>query len=78
LIDVMRNNRTNTSVAAYSLRARAGAPVSYPLAWEDLTPGLKPSAFTVASVLERARRGPDAWADYWTTKQLIGGGDAKR
>jgi bifunctional non-homologous end joining protein LigD len=78
LIDVMRNNRTNTSVSAYSLRARTGAPVSYPIAWDDVGVGLKPSAFTVTSVPERARRDPDAWRDYWTAKQQIGGGDAKR
>ena len=71
LIDVLRNNRTNTSVSAYSLRARPGAPVSFPIAWDELGPRLDPRAFTFASVRARARHQPDAWAEYWRTRQRL-------
>jgi len=71
LIDVLRNNRTNTSVAAYSLRARAGAPVSLPLAWDDLDPGLDPRSFNARSVAPPAPSKKDPWRDYATTRQRL-------
>jgi bifunctional non-homologous end joining protein LigD len=72
LIDYLRNNRTNTSVAAYSTRAKPGAPVSMPLRWKDLTPALDPRRFTVLTVEARLRTRQDPWADYWRTRQRLG------
>jgi len=71
LIDVLRNNRTNTSVAAYSLRARAGAPVSLPLAWSDLVPSLDPSTFNARSFLGASRREKDPWHGYAKIRQRL-------
>jgi len=72
LIDYLRNNRTNTSVAAFSTRARPCAAVSMPITWEELTPKLKPSGLTVQTVPRRlARLKTDPWADYWTCRQRV-------
>ena len=71
LIDVLRNNRTNTSVAAFSLRARPGAPVSMPIAWDDLGPGLNPAASTLQTARNQAQQAADAWSDYWTARQRL-------
>jgi bifunctional non-homologous end joining protein LigD len=50
-----------TVVAAYSPRARAGVPVSFPLAWDDLA-AASPAQFTIATVPELLGD-----ADPWTT-----------
>jgi bifunctional non-homologous end joining protein LigD len=75
LIDYLRNNRTNTSIAAYSTRARPNAPVSVPLAWSELTASRTPERFTMITVPARlARLRADPWNAYWTTRQTLPGG----
>jgi bifunctional non-homologous end joining protein LigD len=70
LIDYLRNNRTNTSVCAFSPRARPGAVVSMPLDWKDLRRG--PERWTLLSVPDRLRRlQADPWAGYWKASQRI-------
>jgi bifunctional non-homologous end joining protein LigD len=70
LIDYMRNNRTNTSISAYSSRARPGAHVSTPIDWSELdTPPDQWTLSTVPRRLHRLRKDP--WAAYWTTRQQI-------
>ncbi|HRO11882.1 non-homologous end-joining DNA ligase [Amaricoccus sp.] len=64
LVDYLRNGRNNTAIVAYGARARAGAPVSMPLAWEELGPDIGPAHFTVANAPERIAGTPDPWADF--------------
>ncbi len=65
LVDYLRNGRGNTAVAPYSTRARAGAPVSMPLAWEELSEEIGPAYFTVLNTPARlAAQDSDPWADF--------------
>ena len=52
-IDYLRNAEGATTVAAYSVRARPGAPVSTPLHWDELGGRMKPAQFNAQSVPRR-------------------------
>jgi bifunctional non-homologous end joining protein LigD len=71
LIDYLRNQRGMTAVAAYSTRARPGASVSMPLAWEELTPELGPAYFTTRNTPTRLSSSPEPWADFRTAAAPI-------
>jgi bifunctional non-homologous end joining protein LigD len=64
LIDYLRNQRGMTAVSAYSTRARPGAAVSMPLAWEELSPEIGPAYFTTRNAPARLASVADPWADF--------------
>ena len=71
-VDYLRNAEGATAVAAYSLRARAGLPVSMPIAWTDLAQDVRAGHFNIdntAAVV--ARRRVDPWADYERSRQTL-------
>lgn len=63
-IDYLRNTRGATSIASYSLRARAGAPVALPITWSELARLKQADAFNIKTLPRKlARRKQDPWAD---------------
>ncbi len=62
LADHRQNGWGKTIASVYSVRPKPGAPVSTPLRWDELRPGLKPRDFTMDVVLERVRGHGDLFA----------------
>ncbi len=62
---VAHNNRTNTSIAAYSTRARPDATASTPVACSELSAARPPARFTMRTVPARLRTlREDPWREY--------------
>jgi bifunctional non-homologous end joining protein LigD len=70
-IDWLRNAKGATAVGAYSPRARAGAPVSMPIGWNELAGLSGADAYTVANVPERLASGVDPWKEFRKIRQTL-------
>jgi bifunctional non-homologous end joining protein LigD len=71
LVDANQNRPGATNAMVYSVRPRAGAPVSTPLRWEEVVSGLDPAAFTMDAVLDRVAREGDLFAGALQGKQSL-------
>ncbi len=72
LVDANQNGPGKTTASVYSVRPRAGAPVSTPLLWEEVQPGLDPSGFTFDEVRARVARHGDLFAPVLGLRQSLG------
>lgn len=70
-IDYLRNGRGATAVAAYSTRARAGAPVSTPIAWEELPSVRSGNQYRIGNLAARLSHSDDPWPDFGNPDQVI-------
>jgi bifunctional non-homologous end joining protein LigD len=71
LIDANQNGEGKTIASPYSVRPRPGAPVSTPLRWDEVKPGLDPSQFTMDVVEERVAQHGDLFEGVLTTRQRL-------
>lgn len=63
-LDFLRNNRGSTCVAPYSLRARENAPISLPIAWEDLQK-IRPNEVTIKNYKKYLN---SSWKDFFKVR----------
>jgi bifunctional non-homologous end joining protein LigD len=71
-VDYLRNSLEQTSVAAYSSRARAGAPVSMPVSWQELGRTTGGNQYTVLNTMQRLRGlKRDPWEDMVKVRQKL-------
>jgi bifunctional non-homologous end joining protein LigD len=71
LIDANQNGEGKTIASAYSVRPRPGAPVSTPLRWDEVKPGLDPAQYPMEDVQQRIAQHGDLFAGVQTTRQRL-------
>ena len=69
-LDFLRNQRTATAIMPYSARAREGAPVAAPIAWDELDKYEGGNHFTIRDV--------DELLDRASSKLLAGWGETQQ
>lgn len=72
LVDANQNGPGRTTATVYSVRPRAGAPVSTPLRWDEVRAGLDPLAFGFDEVRLRVARAGDLFAGVLGSRQSLG------
>ena len=60
-LDFLQNREGQTLAAPYSVRPTPDATVSTPLHWDEVTPKLKPTDFTIENMEKRLKKVGDLW-----------------
>jgi bifunctional non-homologous end joining protein LigD len=71
LVDHRQNGAGKTLASAYSVRPKPGAPVSTPLDWDELVPGIRPRDFSMEVVLRRVAERGDLFAPVLEDKRPL-------
>jgi bifunctional non-homologous end joining protein LigD len=61
-VDYLQNKQGQTLSSVYSARPKPGAPVSTPLEWKEVKPGLSPKQFTIKNIFSRLEKKGDLFA----------------
>jgi bifunctional non-homologous end joining protein LigD len=69
-IDYLRNKRSATAIAPWSLRARPAASVAVPVTWKELDAAASAAPFTLRDAVARK----DPWLRLWRDGQAIPAG----
>jgi bifunctional non-homologous end joining protein LigD len=72
LVDTGRNGYSATFAAAYTIRAKAGAPVSAPCSWEEVERReVGPRSFTLRTMDQRIATVGDLWLEMLKSKRSL-------
>ena len=72
LVDTGRNGYSATFAATYTVRAKAGAPVSAPCTWDEVSSGaVGPRTFTLRMMEKRIGEVGDLWKDLLKSKRSL-------
>jgi bifunctional non-homologous end joining protein LigD len=69
-LDPFRNGFAQTVVTPFCVRRFPQAPVSTPLAWEEVKPTLSPGGFNMGNFEKRLKKS-DPWSDFWKNRQSL-------
>jgi bifunctional non-homologous end joining protein LigD len=61
-IDYLQNRPGQTLSSVYSLRPKPGAPVSTPLDWKEVKPGLDPKSYNIKNIFKRLEKKGDLFS----------------
>src|SRR5687767_11140102 len=71
-VDTGRNGYSATFAAAYTVRAKPGAPVSAPCTWAEIEKGkVEPGSFTLTNMPARIKKAGDLWAEMLRKKRSL-------
>lgn len=69
-LDHLRNAPGATAVASYSTRARPGAPIAVPLAWDEIVGRSERPHWSLRDMTRRLRE-PDPWQEFDATRRPL-------